>query len=233
MKTVILFIFVILPFSVSYADNTEPVDTIPPVEFDTTIIDSNRIAADTADTAAALPAKDTILFIQSHTLDPYTLVNDTTNYENRLTQNPTKALFKSMLIPGWGQYGNKKYFKAALYAALDVWLISNAIKYGNEAGDLFREYENAPTDSVTIGGKHYDKYGLKNEFYGLYENKKDSRNKYTWFAVIVSFISMFDAYVDAHLSGFPEKSKISNFDIDIQYNPESGVKAEVQLPFNP
>ena len=44
---------------------------------------------------------------------------------------------------------------------------------------------------------------------------------------------MFDAYVDAHLSGFPEKSKISNFDIDIQYNPESGVKAEVQLPFNP
>jgi len=218
MKTVILFIFVILPFSVSYADNTEPVDSIPPVEFDTTIIDSNRIVADTA---SASPAKDTILFIQSHTLDPYTLVNDTTNYENRLTQNPTKALFKSMLIPGWGQYGNKKYFKAALYAALDVWLISNAIKYGGEASDYFKQYEN----DTTIAGR--------NEFYGLYENKKDSRNKYTWFAVIVSFISMFDAYVDAHLSGFPEKSKISNFDIDIQYNPESGVKAEVQLPFNP
>ncbi|MFH2048342.1 MAG: DUF5683 domain-containing protein [bacterium] len=221
MKTVILFIFVILSFASSYADDTEPVDSIPPVEFDTIITDSSWLVADTVDTASAILVKDTILFIQSNTMDPYTLVNDTTNFENRLIQNPTKALFKSMLIPGWGQYGNKKYFKAALYAALDVWLISNAIKYGGEASDYFKQYEN----DTTIAGR--------NEYYGLYENKKDSRNKYTWFAVIVSFISMFDAYVDAHLSGFPEKSRFSNFDIDVQYDHESGVKAAVRLPFNP
>lgn len=221
MKSVILFIFVFFPFTIASADNTEPVDSIPPVNIDTSSADSVNLEGDTADTVIAVPKKDTILFIQSNTLDQYTLVDDTTNYENRLTQNPTKALFKSMLIPGWGQYGNKKYFKAVLYAALDVWLVGNAIKYRGEARDYFKLYEN----DTTIAGR--------NEFYGLYENKKDSRNKYTWFAVIVSFISMFDAYVDAHLSGFPVKNRFSDIDFDVQYDPGGEFRAALLFPFNP
>jgi len=221
MKYIILFIFVLLTIDISNAYDSEPVDSIPPVRIDTSIIDTNVTDTVSSDTIVALPAKDTILFIESNMMDPYTLVNDSTNYEKRLTQNPTKALFKSMLIPGWGQYGNKKYFKAALYAGLDIWLISNAIKYRGEASDLFKLYEN----DTTIAGR--------NSYYAQYEDKRDSRNKYTWFAVIVSFISMFDAYVDAHLSGFPDKKRYSVFDIDVQYDPEGGINAAVLFPFNP
>ena len=221
MIKIVLYLIILLSWSIVYADDTKPIDSTPPVELDTTINDSILIAGDTADTLIALPAKDTILYIQSNTMDQYTLANDTTNYEARLLQNPTKALFKSMFIPGWGQYGNKKYYKAAFYFVLDVWLIGNAIKYGGEASDYFKQYEN----DTTIAGR--------NAFYEKYENKKDSRNKYTWFAVIVSFISMFDAYVDAHLSGFPEKKRFGDLDIDVHYDPEGGVKAEFLLPFNP
>ena len=38
----------------------------------------------------------------------------------------------------------------------------------------------------------------RNEYYDLYQDRKDERNKFTWFAVITAFVSMFDAYVDAH-----------------------------------
>jgi len=243
MKTIIIIILILLFCTISYADDSEPIpiDTIPPVEFDTTltdssildtsildtsildtsIIDTSIIAVDSADTVVALPAKDTILYIHKDIMNPYTLVNDSTNYETRLYQNPTKALFKSMLIPGWGQYGNKKYYKAVVYAALDIWLISNAIKYGGEASDLFKLYES----DTTIAGR--------NSYYAQYETKKDSRNKYTWFAVIVSFISMFDAYVDAHLSGFPDKERFGDIDIDIRSDSDGGVKAVLQFPFNP
>ncbi len=226
MKSAFILIIAFLFCTMCHADetlpiDTIPIDTIPLVEFDSTITDSNDIVADSADTAIFVPEKDTILYIQSNTMDPYTLVNDSTNYEYKLIQNPTKALFKSMLIPGWGQYGNKRYFKAAVYAALDIWLISNAIKYRGEAKDYYKLFDS----DTTIAGR--------NMYYELYDNKKDSRNKYTWFAVIVSFISMFDAYVDAHLSGFPEKKRFSNIDIDVSSDSEGGIKAVLQIPFNP
>ncbi len=226
MKSVLFFIITFLICTTSYADDTEPIDTItidtiPPALLDSTISDSSHFVADSADTLIPTPPKDTIIFLQSNTMDLYTPVNDTTNYENKLYQNPTKALFKSMLIPGWGQYGNKKYYKAVMFVVLDIWLISNAVKYGGEANDYFKLYE---SETTTAG---------RNEYYRQYENKKDSRNKYTWFAVIVSFISMFDAYVDAHLSGFPDKNRFSDFDVDVQYDPRSGIKAAVSLPFNP
>ena len=226
MKSVFIIIISLLLCAVCYADETEPIDTIPidiisPVEIDSTITDSSLFVADNTDTVIASPKKDTILYIKSNTMDPYTLVNDSTNYENKLYQNPTKALFKSMFIPGWGQYGNKRYFKAGLYAVLDIWMIGNAIKYKGEANDFYEKYESSTIDSV------------RNKYYGFYENKKDSRNKYTWFAVIVSFISMFDAYVDAHLSGFPEKKRFSDINIDVSSDSEGGIMAVLQIPFNP
>jgi len=135
---------------------------------------------------------DTVLFdIQgqlSNTLD----VTDSVNFEKRLIQTPTKALLKSMLIPGWGQFGNKKPFKALLFAGMDTWMILSAVHHGKKASDLFNQFES--TDDLE----------LRRQYYNMYLGRKDQRNKFTWFAVIISFVSMFDAYVDAHLSGYPE-----------------------------
>ena len=62
-------------------------------------------------------------------------------------------------------------------------------------------------------------------------NRKDSRNKYTWFVFIVSFLSMFDAYVDAHLSGFPDNQRLGNVDLEIGPDFEGGIKAALTMPF--
>ncbi|UCD64453.1 MAG: hypothetical protein JSW34_03195 [Candidatus Zixiibacteriota bacterium] len=149
-------------------------------------------AADTTYTDSSV-AVDTLLFDDTGLLEGTNPATSPINFEERLTQNPTGALFKSMLIPGWGQLGNRKYFKAVLFAGLDAWFIGSAIHYGQQASD-FREQFDASTDPTA-----------RNEFYDLYLDRKDERNKFTWFAVIITFVSMFDAYADAHLSGYPKR----------------------------
>ena len=55
---------------------------------------------------------------------------------------PAKAMFKSLLIPGWGQIQNKEpWWKPVLFAGLETigWLSSS--RYGNRAEDIRREFE--------------------------------------------------------------------------------------------
>ena len=141
---------------------------------------------------------DTVLYEPDHLLDRYSPVDNPQNFEKRLTQQPTVALLKSMIIPGFGQIGNRRYFKAALFFGLDAWFVSSAIKYRKDARDFRSKFDGVTGDDVAS-------VALRREYYSQYQDSRDSRNKYTWFAVITTFVSMFDAYADAHLSGFPLK----------------------------
>ena len=162
--------------------------------------------------------EDTLLFEPSTLLDKAAPVTDSTDYEKHLLQTPTVALFKSMVVPGWGQYGNNRKFKALIYFSIDVYMISKAIHYKKKASDLWDKYD-ASSDVPT-----------RNSYYELYTQEKKRRNKFTWYAVITSFFSMFDAYVDAHLSGFPqEKEKKLSF--DIQPMETSGALVSLSLHF--
>jgi hypothetical protein len=141
------------------------------------------------------PTVDTLLFDQKDAFKTVSPVTDPENFETHLRQQPTVALFKSMVVPGLGQWGNHAYVKALLFAGLDAWFIGSAIHYGQQASDFHRRWD-ASSDIPT-----------RNEYYSLYEDRRESRNAFTWYAVITAFVSMFDAYVDAHLSGFPAKAK--------------------------
>jgi hypothetical protein len=162
---------------------------------------------------------DTVTYERAAELERFTPVGDTVDLEGHLSQNPTVALFKSALIPGWGQFGNGRYIKGLLFLGLDAWMVVSAIHYGRQAADYWDEYQNATTIEN------------RNEFYDLYDDRRDNRNKFTWFAVIVSFVSMFDAYVDAHLSGFPDKGNSDRFSLDVVPDSRGGVKASVSVPF--
>lgn len=143
------------------------------------------------DTSKTLSPVDTVIFQPGSLLDKYSEVTNAHNFETSLSQHPTLGLIKSMVLPGWGQLGNRRYFKAVLFAGLDAWLVVSAVDHGQQARDYFDQFESA-TD-----------IGDRNAFHTLYRRSRDDRNRFTWFAVIVTLISMFDAYTDAHLSGFP------------------------------
>jgi hypothetical protein len=162
---------------------------------------------------------DTVLYQPGDLLSAYSPVTNPVNLEQRLYQNPTVALFKSMLVPGLGQLGNRRYFKAALFFGLDAWFVGSAIHYGRQAADFRSRYES----DTTIAGR--------NAWFSLYDDRRDQRNKFTWFAVIVTFISMFDAYVDAHLSGFPQATQNSAVSFEVQPYREAGMAATVSISF--
>jgi hypothetical protein len=204
VEVIVLWILLILASS----------DSVGAAEEDTTLADT------TADTVLAI---DTVLFEPGTSLTQYRPVTNPEDLEKHLYQNPTIALFKSMAVPGWGQLGNRRYFKAVLFAGLDAWFITSAIHYGRQAADFRDRYdaEDPNTDSGRVN---------RNIYYSLYEDRKDQRNKFTWFAVIVSFVSMFDAYVDAHLSGFPVK-RDDDLSIDFHSSRDGRVVASVSLRF--
>lgn len=162
---------------------------------------------------------DTVLYRPGNSLNPYSPVTNPENFEKHLYQNPTVALFKSMLIPGLGQLGNRRYFKAVLFFGLDAWFVGAAIHYGRQASEFRDKFEN----DTTIAGR--------NEYYSLHRDRSDERNKFTWFAVIVTFVSMFDAYVDAHLSGFPQVAKNDAVSFNLQPSREDGISIFVSLSF--
>ncbi|MFZ1684899.1 MAG: DUF5683 domain-containing protein [Candidatus Zixiibacteriota bacterium] len=144
--------------------------------------------APTTDTSKIVPP-DTIMYIPSLDSTRDLSVSDTVDLEQHLVQNPTTALFKSLAIPGWGQVGNKRYFKAALFAGLEIWFVGEAIHYAGQASDYRKQYD-AAVDPF-----------YRNHYHGLYKDRYTRRSKFIWYAGITTFISIFDAYVDAHLSG--------------------------------
>ena len=89
------------------------------------------------------------------------------------TKNPTGAMIRSILIPGWGQFYNGKELKGAAIAAVEIGTIVNARML-----DLWGDQ----TDDE-----------LEKAFY------YDNRNLSYWILGGTILYSMADAFVDAHL----------------------------------
>jgi len=165
------------------------------------------------------PVSDTALFSPDEVLEGYLAVSNPINTELRLSQNPTKAIFKSMLVPGWGQVGNHKYIKAGVYASLQGFWVVLALDYRSQANDYYDKYKRA------------DSLSTKNEFYSLYEDKRNKRNRYLWFVGLTTFISMFDAYVDAHMSGFPIVEKLQPLELSVGPTRQYDLGAAISYRF--
>ncbi len=135
-------------------------------------------------------------------------------------QSPTAAFFKSMVFPGWGQLGNRSYIKAGIVIGVEGLLLGTMIKNFKKTSDAKKEFDLAfLTDDETLIRLTFDEY----------DKFKDRRNLYTWFSGAFIFLSMFDAYVDAHMARFPkyDKQKIS-----LQINSENKEEVKAVLAFN-
>lgn len=135
------------------------------------------------------------------------------------SSSPTTALFKSVAFPGWGQYSNRKYFKAGLIFAIESWFIFKAVKDGRDASDWRDKWKSTP-DSLS---------SLKLEYFNKYTKYRDQRNTNIWYTALTIFLSMFDAFVDAHLDRFPanaqEPEKVA---LDII----PGTEAKIKVSYN-
>lgn len=97
--------------------------------------------------------------------------------------SPRSVMLRSLLVPGWGQYYNRQYIKAALACGAEVGLVATAIYWNRKA--------NGASDRETKL---------------FYQNNRNTAN---WFLLGTVLFSMLDAYVDASLADFDESPDLS------------------------
>ncbi|MDZ7363717.1 MAG: DUF5683 domain-containing protein [candidate division KSB1 bacterium] len=112
-----------------------------------------------------------------------TVAGDSAAVRSTMKKSPRGAMLRSLAVPGWGQYYNRQYFKAALVFGAEAGLVATAIYWNNKA--------NSASDR---NSKLF------------YQNNRNTAN---WFLLGTILLSMLDAYVDASLSDFDESPDLS------------------------
>lgn len=96
----------------------------------------------------------TLIFLLSKGLaqfDPYNFVNYPFQGDSVAMPIATKAMFKSLIIPGWGQIQNKDpWWMPAIFACIESIGLVSSINYENRAEDIRREFESFGDDHWTI-----------------------------------------------------------------------------------
>jgi hypothetical protein len=132
--------------------------------------------------------------------------------------NPTLVLFRSALVPGWGQFYNKRFIKGTLIYSGESYLIINIIRDWREAnrykahfqriGDpIFKDQHKFPLTPLKLNKQPTDYSAYRASEFSKYQHARDRRNIKMWLLVATVFYSMFDAYVDAQLSDFNQIDK--------------------------
>ena len=127
--------------------------------------------------------------------------------------NPRIAMYRSAILPGWGQATNKKYWKIpVVYAALGTttYIFFRNVKQYREARDA---YINA------IDGNQANDFQIPQPYYSVKdqpERIKNFRNQvrqnvdYTvLFFILFWGLNVVDATVDAHLKTFDVRDDLS------------------------
>lgn len=112
------------------------------------------------------------------------------------TKNPLKAMAFSAVVPGGGEIYNRAYVKACIVIGLQTYFISSAISDNNQVKhyNSLRDGSNSTNDLANL--QQRNKY------------RDDLRSDYWWIGTTM-FLSIADAFVDAHLYNFKaEKEKV-------------------------
>lgn len=132
--------------------------------------------------------------------------------------SPGGALLRSAFVPGWGQLYNRKYVKAAVFAVGESWLAYGIYNDWKDADEHERNFKSPPPDDSEYQVIEFAKY----------EDARDRRNLKMWILAATIFYSMFDAFVDAHLSDFDQTDKA----FEVYLGPGDSNDFQVSLTFD-
>jgi hypothetical protein len=128
------------------------------------------------------------------------------------TKSPIGAMIRSLAVPGWGQLYNEQYMKTGLVMVVEGLLIGGAIVEHQRSED-----DRAIYDDTTRTAE------VRNAAWLRYARRVDRRNAYLWYLAGAKFLSMVDAYVDAHLYRFDE----GPFALDVDVRSENDLEVAV------
>ncbi len=113
------------------------------------------------------------------------------------SKSPTKALIMGVLVPGSGDFYNKKYVKGSIFFGLGLFFAYKSYNYYNKQKEYYDDY--LETES--------------REKYRLYEKNYDNMEKYMYFYLLNLTISTIDGVVESYLSDW----HIEKIDVKSEY----------------
>ncbi len=131
------------------------------------------------------------MFAQPDSLDSPSLIE---------YRNPSGALLRSFVMPGWGQFYNNEPGKGLIYGAIELGLLG-MIFYENDKSEYAREM--------------YQATGLIS-WQNSYDFHSSLRRDFVWYTAGAWLVGMLDAYVDAYLFSFDAENK--RFDENIGFS---------------
>ena len=105
--------------------------------------------------------------------------------------DPTGALLRSAVLPGWGQFYNRKPLKGLALGSVELGLLAWLIAEHAMA-------EEARDDFQRTGDPFYE---------DSYDRHSARRLDLIWYTSAAWLYGMLDAYVDAHLYGFSRENR--------------------------
>jgi hypothetical protein len=129
-----------------------------------------------------------------------------------MTKSPSGAIYRSLVLPGWGQWYVESYWKAPIFlaGALGLYgsIIYNQIEFSNYAEILDGMEKDNPDYQITL---------LRREYF------RDNRDMSGFYLIGVYVLAAVDAYVGAHLFDFEVDENLSIGFIPHSLNPRVAV----------
>lgn len=126
------------------------------------------------------------------------------------TKSPIGAIWRSFVLPGWGQYYVESYWKAPIFLAaagtMTYFIIKNNKDYSDFQSQLDKIEDKNTTEWILARNKR--------------ENARDNRDMSVFYLVGVYALAAIDAYVGAHLYDF---NVDDDFTVSISPNYHSGL----------
>lgn len=124
------------------------------------------------------------LFGQEDTISVQDSINQSQIFV--MQKSPWGAVVRSAVLPGWGQIYNESYWKVPIVWGVMGWFVYNWVDNNNN----YIDYKNL----YILTGNSLDL-----EYRNFY---RDQRDEFAIYFALTYFLTLVDAYVDAHLFDF-------------------------------
>ncbi|MFQ3599621.1 MAG: DUF5683 domain-containing protein [Chloroherpetonaceae bacterium] len=134
---------------------------------------------------------------------------------------PSQVTLYSAMIPTFGQFYNRSYWKVPLFLGLGGWCAYNFIQQNNLYATYRDRYQNDLTQTPVPPNADFNR--RLRDFY------RGQRDEFAVYIVLIYALSILDAYIDAHLFDF-DTSDVLTVAPPIQNRPTVTV-LQLNIPF--
>jgi hypothetical protein len=135
---------------------------------------------------------------------------------------PGIAIKRSAMLPGWGQYTNKKYWKIPLvYAGIGIpayLFIRNIKQYRDSKKAFILATDNDPSNDILIKEPYYSVRSSPEIIKSFRNTVRQNADYSVLFFIVFWGLNVADAAVDAHLKTFNVNDDLS-FQFKAGYSP--------------